>query len=67
MYLTIKYDIWNGDNPHVISRNPFHKRYYRQISNIRRTKFQTSNVSFLVMQFSLPNPFKPGFTSRMKT
>ena len=32
----------------------------RETSNIRRTKFQTLNVSRLVLQLSLPNPFKPG-------
>ena len=39
---------------------------YRQISNIRRTKSQTLNVSCLVLQLSLPNPLKPGIKSRMK-
>ena len=39
---------------------------YRKISNIRRTKFQTLNVSRLVLQLSLPNPMKPGVKSRMK-
>ena len=33
---------------------------YRKISNIRRTKFQNLNVSHLVLQLSLPNPWKPG-------
>ena len=35
--------------------------YYRQISNIRRTKSQTLNVSQLVLQLSLPNPLKSGY------
>ena len=39
---------------------------YRQISNIRRTKSQTLNVSCLVLQLSLPNPLKPGIKSRKK-
>ena len=39
---------------------------YRQVSNIRRTKPQTLNVSCLVLQLSLSNPLKPGIKSRMK-
>ena len=39
---------------------------YRKISNIRRTKSQTLNVSRLVLQLSLPNPMKPGVKSRKK-
>ena len=39
---------------------------YRKISNIRRTKSQTLNVSRLVLQLSLPNPMKPGVKSKMK-
>ena len=33
---------------------------YRQISNIRRTKFQNLHDSRLVLQLPLPNPLKPG-------
>ena len=40
--------------------------HYRKISNIRRTKSPSLNVSLLVLQLSLPNPMKPGFKSRMK-
>ena len=41
-------------------------KIYRKLSNIRRNKFQTLNVSRLVLQLSLPNPMKPGVKSRMK-
>ena len=43
------------------------RRSYRQISNISRTKSQNFNVSRLILQLPLPNPFKPGVKSRMKT
>ena len=33
---------------------------YREISNIRRTKFQNLNDSRLVLHLSLPNLLKPG-------
>ena len=39
---------------------------YRQTSNIWRTKSKHLNVSRLVLQFSLPNPLKPGVKSSMK-
>ena len=39
---------------------------YRQISNMRLTKSPNLNVAHLVLQLSLPNPFKPGIKSRMK-
>ena len=39
---------------------------YRQVSNIRRTKSQTLNVSCLGLQLFLSNPLKPGIKSRMK-
>ena len=39
---------------------------YRQISNTKRTKSQTLNVSCLVLQLSLSNPLRPGIKSRMK-
>ena len=39
---------------------------YPKISNIRRTEFQTLNVSRLVLQLSLHNPMKPGVKARMK-
>ena len=39
---------------------------YRKVSNIRRTKSQYLNDSRLVLQLSLPNPYKPGVKSRMK-
>ena len=36
------------------------KLIYRQMSNIRRTKSQTLNVSCLVLQLSLSNPLNTG-------
>ena len=39
---------------------------YRQISNVRRTKSQNSNVARLILQLSLHNLFKPGVQSEMK-
>ena len=39
---------------------------YRQISNIRRTKYQTLHVSCLVLHLPLPNPLKSDIKSRMK-
>ena len=39
---------------------------YHQISNIRRTKSQTLNVSCLVLQLSLPKALESGVKSRMK-
>ena len=39
---------------------------YRQFSNIRNTQSQNINVSRLVLQWSLPNPLKPGVKWRMK-
>ena len=37
-----------------------YRNWYRQISNISRTKSQNLNVSRLVLELSLPNPLKPG-------
>ena len=39
---------------------------YRQVSNIRRTKFQHLKDSHAVLRLSLPNPLKPDVKSRMK-
>ena len=39
---------------------------YRKTSSIIRTKSQNLNVSYLVLQLSLPNPLKPGVQLRMK-
>ena len=39
---------------------------YWKSSNISHTKSQQLNVSRLVLQFSLPNPLKPGVKLRMK-
>ena len=40
--------------------------YYRQVSNIRRTKPQHLKDSRTVLRLSLPNPLKPDVKSRMK-
>ena len=42
------------------NKSEFDKNKYRKISNIRRTKSQNLNVSRLVLEWSLPNPMKPG-------
>ena len=39
---------------------------YRKTSSINRTKSQNLNVSCLLLQWSLPNPLKPGVKLRMK-
>ena len=41
-------------------------RMYRQISIVRRTKFENLNVSRLDLQLSLSNTLKPGVESIMK-
>ena len=40
--------------------------YYHKTSSINCTKSQHLNVSFLLLQWSLPNPLKPGAKLRMK-
>ena len=44
----------------------FQIRIYRQVSNIRRTKYHHLKGSHTVLQLSLPNPLKPDVKSRMK-
>ena len=39
---------------------------YRKTSSISRTKFQSLNVSCVLLQLSLLNPLKPGVQLRMK-
>ena len=39
---------------------------YRQTFDIKRIKSRNLNVSRLVLKFTLLNPLKPGFKSRMK-
>ena len=46
------------------AKNP-RRQEYRQISNVRSTKFQNLNVSRLVLRLFLRNPFKSGFKSRI--
>ena len=56
--------IWRHDTN---SANCVHQRpYYRQLSNIRRTKSQNLNVSRLVLQLAVCITLKPGVKSRMK-
>ena len=64
------YPISTGDitsTKQSIAKNTrkFHE-IYRKISNISRTKFPNLNVSHLVLQLSLPNPFKPSVKWIMK-
>ena len=40
--------------------------YYRKTSSISRIKSQNLNVSRLLLQWTLPNPSKPGVKLRMK-
>ena len=40
--------------------------HYRQVSNVRRIKFQHLKDSRTVLRLSLPNPLKPDVKSRMK-
>ena len=40
--------------------------YYRKTSSISRTKSLNLNVPCLLLQWSLPNPLKPGVKLRMK-
>ena len=42
------------------------RQNYRKTSSISRTKSQNINISNLVLQLPLLNPFKPGDKSRMK-
>ena len=49
-----------------IEDDPKPEGKYRKISNISRTESPNLNVPRLVLQLSLPNPMKPGVTSRMK-
>ena len=39
---------------------------YREVSNIRRTKYRHLKESRTVLRLSLPNPLKPDVKSRMK-
>ena len=49
---------------HIVRLEP--GQHYHQTSNIRCTKSQNLNVPRLILQLSLPNPWKPGVKSRMK-
>ena len=41
-------------------------RYYRKTSSTSRTKSQSLNVSFILVQLFSLNPLKPGVKLRMK-
>ena len=51
-------------SPHLCKGNCLNK--YHKTSSISRTKSQNLNVSCLLLQWSLPNPLKPGVKLRMK-
>ena len=51
-----EYHPWNAD---TYGGNGSNVCYYREISNIRRTKSQNLNDSPLVLHLSLPNILKP--------
>ena len=42
------------------------KPEYRQTSSISRTKYQSLNVTCILLQLSSLNPLKPGVKLRMK-
>ena len=56
----------------ISSKIVYHNAYawqlgdYRQVSNIRRAKFQHLRDSRTVLRLSLPNPLKPDVKSIMK-
>ena len=58
--------MWPEKQWSVLGEYQGFKNAYRQISNNRRTKSQNVNVSNLVLQLWLLNPFKPGVKSTMK-
>ena len=54
------YGSWSGsEGVSVLSK-------HRNVSNIRRTKYQNLTVSRLILQLPLPNPLKPGVKLRIK-
>ena len=52
--------------PILIMLAIYQAKKYRQTNDIRHTKSQNLNVSHLVLQLSLPNPWKPGVKSDNK-
>ena len=61
--LTKIYYVWQTVIPKASNISDY---TYRQVSNIRRTKFQHLKDSRTVLRLSLPNPLKPDVKSRMK-
>ena len=65
-------DWWLADCQHYEDAGVFCREscvditQYRKTSCISRTKYQNLNVSYLVLQSSLPNPLKPGVKSSTK-
>ena len=59
--MTAMYNILIGDTKHE-----HYLKIYRQVSNIRRIKFQHLKYSYTVLRLSLLNPLKPDVKSRMK-
>ena len=55
-----------GNDINMISLPAIDNIEYRQVSNIRRTKFQQLKDYRTVLRLSLPNPLKPDVKSRMK-
>ena len=60
----ITYSCWDYSKSMLVKGAPVDM--YCKISNIKRTKSPNLNASRLVLQLPLPNPMKPGVTSRMK-
>ena len=57
LYNAVYYDIISMTSARY--RSDYELRKYHQTSNIGHTKSQNLNVSYLVLQLSLPNPLKP--------
>ena len=57
---------WVWVNSVMPDETIWHHRIYRQVSNIRRTKFQHLRDSHTVLRLSLLNLLKPDVKSRMK-
>ena len=51
--------LWDFVRSTTMISNHELKNVYRQISDIKLTKFQNFNLSGLILQLSLPNPLKP--------
>ena len=65
MHLDSSLSIFILMRPDLITRNIQWDNYHK-ISNVSNTESQNLNDPRLVLQLSLPNPLKPGVTSRIK-